>query len=241
MSGFWESLPDRFEKDFKEAMAEDEKRREVLSYWCKLFENGSYSPKEFYRSVLRNLEARKISDLDPIGQPLRQGNIFSPRRLYLRLRRERIVFDICEAPFGNGVFVSSRLFDLHRRAHWFHYVMALCVVILVGAGVGVNYGTILGLIAGGGFACLVWSIMRLGSSQTVTCLDRLLPEVPVVGPIYDSCYHPKTFYRQDVNNAYREAVHSAVMQSVDEMTTALGVRPLSELERKPILRELYRR
>jgi hypothetical protein len=106
-----------------------------------------------------------------------------------------------------------------------------------GAGVRPVWGSIVNL----GLMALVWSLMRLASYEVGPWLSRVLPEVPLFGPIYESWYHPDTYYRQDVNHAYREVVHNALMQSVDEMTTAMGIRPLTELERKPILRDLFQR
>jgi hypothetical protein len=40
---------------------------------------------------------------------------------------------------------------------------------------------------------------------------------------------------------YQEMVHAAVLDAVDELTKARGVRGLTELERKPVLKEFFRR
>ena len=66
-------------------------------------------------------------------------------------------------------------------------------------------------------------------------LTRKLPDVPLVGRIYERFFNPDTFFRQDTNACYRTAVHSAVMDVVDDLASAHGLRPLSADERKPIL------
>jgi hypothetical protein len=50
--------------------------------------------------------------------------------------------------------------------------------------------------------------------------------------------HRKTYYRVDTALMFQEAVHAAVLEVIDGMTSAKGIRALSELERKPILRSL---
>ena len=40
---------------------------------------------------------------------------------------------------------------------------------------------------------------------------------------------------------FQKAVHNAVLEVIDEMTTANGLRALGESERKPIMREFYQR
>lgn len=49
-----------------------------------------------------------------------------------------------------------------------------------------------------------------------------------------------TYYRIDTALMFQEAVHSGVLEVIDGMTSAKGIRALSELERKPILRSLVR-
>ena len=40
---------------------------------------------------------------------------------------------------------------------------------------------------------------------------------------------------------YQQAVHAAVMQVIDDISQAKGIRPLSELDRRPVFQELFRR
>lgn len=96
-----------------------------LSYWCKLFDNFNFSPKEFYGMLGKNLETRDIPDLEPQYIMMQQSGVLSAKRLYMQLRRERLVFELRAAPFGTGFFVSSRLFDRRREANLFQ-VAGIC-------------------------------------------------------------------------------------------------------------------
>jgi hypothetical protein len=70
--------------------------------------------------------------------------------------------------------------------------------------------------------------------------DALL-DIPLIGALYERFFHPNTYYRMDTALMFQSAVHAAVMQVVDQMTSSKGIRALSELERKPIMREFGRR
>ncbi len=50
-----------------------------------------------------------------------------------------------------------------------------------------------------------------------------------------------TYYRLDTALMFQESVSSAVMEVLDGITKAKGLRELSEAERKPLLRELFKR
>lgn len=70
-----------------------------------------------------------------------------------------------------------------------------------------------------------------------------LGEVPgcLVGiPFLDRFVGRSTYYRIDTELMFQEAVHRAVLEVIDGMTSSKGVRALSEFERKPILRGLMR-
>src|SRR5437867_10644168 len=98
------------------------KDSQQLSYWCKLFDNFNFSPKEFYAMTTKNLEGREIPDLEKQFIMFQQSGVISAKRLYMQLRRERLVFEVCAAPFGTGFFVSSRLSDKRREANLLHFL-----------------------------------------------------------------------------------------------------------------------
>jgi hypothetical protein len=40
---------------------------------------------------------------------------------------------------------------------------------------------------------------------------------------------------------FQKALHNAVLEVLDELTTANGVRALTDSDRKPVMREFYQR
>jgi len=55
-----------------------------------------------------------------------------------------------------------------------------------------------------------------------------------------SLFNPETFYRTDTALMFQDSVHSAVMEVLDERMKNQGLRIMSEGERKPIMRELFK-
>jgi hypothetical protein len=78
----------------------------VYARWCKLFPGVSAQPSEFYDLLQKALEQRKIPKIEISRVYHREGGIFSAKREYLRMSSERLVFDVCAAPFGTGFFIS---------------------------------------------------------------------------------------------------------------------------------------
>ncbi len=66
-------------------------------------------------------------------------------------------------------------------------------------------------------------------------------EIPILGALARSFVRPGSYYLADTAQMFQSAVHSAVLEVVDQMTAAKGVRALSELDRKPVMRDLDRR
>jgi hypothetical protein len=71
------------------------------------------------------------------------------------------------------------------------------------------------------------------------CLAALA-EIPWLG-LFLQRLRPVTYYRVDTALMFQESVHHAVLEVVDQLTEAKGLRALTEAERKPILREIFRR
>jgi len=60
--------------------------------------------------VQKAVETKKIPDVKFSRVEHKEGGLFSSSREYLRVVRGDLRYEICGAPFGNGFFVSSRLF-----------------------------------------------------------------------------------------------------------------------------------
>lgn len=214
---------------------------EELSHWARLFEQFNYSPREFYLLVEKNLDARQVPGAGVEFRRLPEGGILSPERLYLSVKRERLIFLLCAAPFGTGFFVSTRLIDYRSEANLFDYLVALALLGGIGLGVASQAGLVPGLFVIGLLFTLFWSLFRKAAAVGGEWMDDNFAELPVLGPIYEALFRPDSYFRRDAAEMFRQAVHNAVMQSVDEMTTAKGVRGLTAEERTPVLRNLYKK
>jgi hypothetical protein len=85
---------------------------DALSHWYQLIDGLQYSTQTFYEELDKELELRKIPKVHarrfehPEGAPY-----VSPNRLYLRVQRDDLIFDVCFAEFGRACFVSWWLID----------------------------------------------------------------------------------------------------------------------------------
>ncbi|KAA3626932.1 MAG: hypothetical protein DWQ08_08075 [Proteobacteria bacterium] len=66
-----------------------------------------------------------------------------------------------------------------------------------------------------------------------------LMRIPVIGILAERFFKPQTYYRIDTRLMFQSLVHGAVMQVIDEMTKAKGLRALGDVERKPEMRDFF--
>ena len=194
----------------------------VISHWSKLIENLQASPQEFYASVEKAIEKREIPGAKISRGHWAEGGPLSPQREYLRVVRGEHTIDICGAPFGTGFFVSS----------WLSAPLPGVVAGVLGVLIGI--------------AALGWSFSSSGAK--VAAYGSLFRGVAVLGivvvgfagiirPLF---FPPRpTYYRIDTATMFQSAVHAAVLEVIDDTTSTKGLRALTELERKPVLREFY--
>src|SRR4029077_9932710 len=83
------------------------------------------STQEFYAAIEKELLDRKVPDLEVTRIEFAEGGLLSAKRQYLRLRRERLVFDICSAPFGTSWFFSLRGAVLPRALTLSHLLVVI--------------------------------------------------------------------------------------------------------------------
>lgn len=72
-------------------------------------------------------------------------------------------------------------------------------------------------------------------------LWRLILMIPFFGQLIVRLFRPQTYYRLDTALMFQESVRLAVLEVIDDITKAKGLRALSELERKPILSSFFKR
>jgi len=88
---------------------------------------------------------------------------------------------------------------------------------------------------GNGFFVSSW----LGEVQG--CLSRILSVFAFLSDIIPFLDRRATYYQIDTAMMFQSLTHSAVLAVVDEFTKAKGLRTLSELERKPVMKDFLTR
>ena len=203
---------------------------ETLDQWQHLIQYLQFSPREFYARVEQALADRQVPKIELSRVDLKEGDAYSARREYLRVARERLVFDVCAAPFGSGFFVSWWFWERRKRLGWILALLAMVLLFLV-----------LDWVFKFRNGLWRYSVRELDMSlHTATAMMIVVVLVVLLAlyTVWQMRSPPDTFYRQDLMAMYRAAVHAAVTQVVDEITKAQGIQPMSDLERRPVFREL---
>ncbi len=185
----------------------------VVSHWAKLFEGISVTPSELYALIENCIKSREVTDFQASRVDWHEGGTFSDKREYLRINRRDYDFYVCAAPYGNGFFVSSRLIT-PKGINWL-------LVIPLGI-LGFLFVAYLFLKMFGFFGLL----LSFGAA--------------IAGVYFFLNAHKMTFYKIDTGLMFHTVVHQSLMESIDQMTKAAGLAPLSESERKPVMHELFR-
>ena len=215
-------------------------KTEVLSHWFTVLDGFTHSTDEFYSEVERELAARKVPGLTLTRVDFAEGGILSDRRTYLRMIRERLVFDVCAAPFGRAYFFSVRFAEIPAVVRpWQIAACLLALLLAVSLAVrslGIVTGTLALAALSGGLAYVLRNAIALGLDD----LDATLVKSPLVGPIYERFLRKETYYRHDTRLIYHEIVSEVVKRKVEEVTAAKGVKLFQTHEQSPILDGLYK-
>jgi hypothetical protein len=220
-----------------------------ISHWARLLDGLQLSSMEFYGMVREAVQERRIPGAKMAHVEWHEGNVFSPMRTYLRVSREEHVVDLCAAPFGAGFFVSWWLGDGRSQTVWRLVVGGIALVVFLSLlFIPISLVvTILGWIHG--WAGVVVGLLLVLIGIPAFCLllvrrfweplDDYLIQTAIVGPLYERFFRPVTYYRIDTALMFQTAVHGAVQEVIDRLTKAKNLRPLTELERKPIMRGFF--
>ncbi|MBA4150148.1 MAG: hypothetical protein H0X66_18730 [Verrucomicrobia bacterium] len=208
-------------------------KEEVYSQWYSSVDNFQFGTSEFYQMIEKELTARKVPGLEMSRIEFSEGGLLSNKREYLRLKRERLVFDICAAPFGTSYFFSFRSVQLPLGIKPMELLIFLIGLALVFGLLAKLLGTIYGLIA---LLAIIGSsvyVMRNSLALELKDLDSSLLKTPVIGPLYEVFLRKETYYRQDTRQMYLTTVDAIARMLVEEVTAAKGIKLLKQYERKP--------
>lgn len=216
------------------------KSADVIDHWYALVPGFNSSSKEFYEGIEKELETREVPGLEIFHVDFAEGGVLSQKREYLRMTRERLVFDICAAQFGTAYFFSCRFAQIPAAIKLWQLV-----VVLIGGFMTVALAfRFLGLILGAivlmaGFVLLIYTL-RNAVAMGLKDLDAALIKSPVVGPIYENWFRKETYYRHDTRLMYCDTVNAVVKAKVEETTGAKGIKLIRYMENCPMLSELYK-
>jgi hypothetical protein len=202
------------------------RRKKVLvqEHWYVPLLDFRISTQEFYAAVEKEIADREVPDLEVDRVTFAEGGIFTPHRQYLRLRRERLVFDICSAPFGTSWFFSLRGSVIPRTLRLWELAFILGAVGSLFVLYWWNFGLFVGSFGiGASILALAAFLYFARKSQS---LDDALLELPVVGVLYESFFRRETYYREDTRLMYLNIVGQIVKHQMEEFTRAAGVKTL---------------
>jgi hypothetical protein len=221
---------------------------EALSHWYAPVPCFNTSTQDFYTAVEKELNDQKVPGLAISRVEFSEGGILSDKRQYLRMTRERLIFDVCAAPFGTNYFYSCRFAEIPAVVELWQLLVLAFVLGFAALASFVVFVRIFGLLAP-----FVWPVafivflgmaiyvMRNAVSVGVKDLDATLLKIPVLNAVYEAWFRRDTYYRQDTRLMYLTVVEGVVKKLVEQETAANGVKLLTQYEHGPILDELYTR
>ena len=216
------------------------KKADVIEHWYALVPGFNTSGKEFYDGIEQELKSREVPGLDIANVDFAEGGILSSKRVYLRMTRERLVFDICAAPFGTAYFFSCRFAQIPAVIQMWQLLVTFVAGFVITCLTIKFMGLLLGLFALL-FATLFLSyLLRNSVSIGLHDLDATLIKSPIFGPIYENWFREETYFRHDTRLMYCDTVNAVVKAKVEEATGAKGIKLVRFMEHSPILNELYK-
>jgi hypothetical protein len=214
---------------------------EVFTHWGTVLPGVQFSAQDLYAKVDDEIRAREWPGVELLRAAYSEAGLLSHKREYLRVIRQRQVFDLCAGSFGKDYFITLREAEIRAQLTLATLLIFLVVLFMVLSFCLSTFGSMLGLVSFGvllvGGVLLLLNVLRMG----LTRLDGLLMRTPVVGPIYETWFRRSTTYFQyDTRVVFLKLMDDLVKARVDEEMSAKGVKLLSCFEHQPILDGLYK-
>jgi len=216
------------------------KKTDVLNHWIGFVDGFQTSPGEFYTALEKELADRKVPSMEMSRIEFPEGGLLSEKRVYLRMLRERMVFDVCAAPFGSGFFFSCRTSEIPLVLQLGRLLLVFIVLIFIFWGLTKVFGFFSGILVLLMLLALAIYAMRNAVAMGLHDLDRNLLQSPVVGNIYEVWFRKETYHRIDSRLCYLETVPSVVKKLAEDTTAAKGVKLVRQYEIAPILGDFYK-
>lgn len=208
----------------------------VISHWQTSIEGFSTSIQDFYARVEAAVTARELPDVSFSRVHFRERGILSDKREYLRISRGNLNFDICAAPFGNGFFFSSWMAtDQSKIVPLLYLFIALACTFSAAIFCLIFFPIYLGFILAPGAAVTTLVVLALCTQAGILGNGDTASAMPILGRWYAAFFGTETYFTIDTAGMFRGALHQAVLDAVDEVTSVSGKRALTEQERIPEL------
>jgi hypothetical protein len=205
------------------------KRAEVLNHWIAFADGFQMAPSEFYAALEKQLADRKMPEMRCSRVELAQGGLLFEKRIYLRMVRERFVFDVCAAPFGTGFFFSCRTAENPERLNLWQLLTLLVVVPVV----SLLFSQFLLLDSTRSFSPDIARIVVFTFFSVLTLFLAL-----VFGVIFS--LRRETYYRIDSRLCYLHMIPTLVRKLAEDMSATQGIKLMEQFELSPVLGELYK-
>lgn len=216
-------------------------KAEVSSHWGTALRGVQFSAQEFYTKVEQDIAAREWPGVELLRVLHREAGLLSHSREYLRVVRQRQVFDLCAAHLGKDYFFTLREAEIKPPLS-----LASLLIFLAALGMlltwSVNsFGFLPGLIQFFTLLALglfvLWNTLRMG----LTRLDGLLLRCPVLGPVYETFFrNSTTYFQHDTRMVFLKLMDELVKEQVDAETSAKGIKLLSCFEHRPLFDDFYK-
>jgi hypothetical protein len=188
---------------------------------------------EFYREIEDALIARELPGLEISRIDLREGNRLSSRREYLRLRRERLTFDVCSAPFGTSWFFCYRLAEIPAPFFRLDKVIVLGGIALLVLGYVMLFGAIWGGIIIGLTLIGLMLVMKNALTLGLHDFDAWLLAVPILGRVYEEWFRGDSYHRRDTREMWGEMMDRILQEKIKQATAAQGIEHVQFIEAQP--------
>ena len=216
-------------------------KADIFTHWVALVPGIHFSAQDFYAKVENEVRARLWPGVEFLRVLHTEAGLFSHKREYLRVLRQRQVFDLCAASFGKDYFFTLREAEMKAPLTLTTLIIFLVALFVTFTFCLSTFGLILGPICFGLLLAfgvlLLWNVLRMG----LTRLDGLLMRTPVIGPIYETWFRRSTTYFQhDTRVVFLKLMDELVKAHVDKETSEKGVELLSCFEHQPIFDGFYK-
>ena len=212
---------------------------DIIEHWYTLVSGMHFPVSDFYIAVSEELKAHQLPGLVIKTVSIAEGGPLSDNRLYLRMKRERLYFDVCAAPFGLNFFFSYRFYYNPPVITLWDIAAILDLVVVPGGALVYFLGWIGAMLVVPALCVLAVFAMKAVGESTPGDVDKVLMMIPGIGPIYEMRFRKDTYYRQDTRIAYCSVVSAIVKERVQAMTSAKGVWLRREYLYSPLFEGMY--